>query len=65
MAMARSIRPPTAVEEPILGEIAYCKARLADIRKAPESSRHREALGQVIERLRRNELLLAHLRGQH
>ncbi len=63
MAMASFIRPPSAAEEHILGEIAYCKARLADISKAPEASRHREALSQVTERLRRNERLLAQLRN--
>lgn len=63
MTMARSIRPPSASEEHILGEIAYCKARIADIRRAPETSRHREALSQVTERLRRSELLLAQLRS--
>lgn len=62
MAMVRSTRPSTFAEEHILGEIAYCKARLADILNAPESSRHREALGKITERLRRSEALLAQLR---
>jgi hypothetical protein len=64
MTMVRSTRPPSAAEEHILGEIAYCKARIADICKAPETSRHREALSHVQERLRRNELLLAQIRNQ-
>lgn len=57
-----STRPSMLTEEYLLGEIAYCKARLADIHNAPESSLHRQALAQVAERLHRTEALLSQLR---
>lgn len=54
---------PSVAEEQLRGEIAYYKARLADIRRAPATSRHRDSLDHVADRLHQRELLLAQIRS--
>lgn len=49
-------------EEQLLRQIAYYKARLADIQKAPENSRHREGLATTEYRLEECRQRLAQLR---
>jgi hypothetical protein len=66
MACAHSIQKrlgQQVTEEQLLGEIAYYKARLADIRRAPPASRHREVLHEVSDNLQRREEMLERLRG--
>jgi hypothetical protein len=53
---------PVVSEEQLIEEIAYYKARLADIRKAPATSRHRERLEHVADRLHQREMMLAQMR---
>lgn len=53
---------PVVSEEQLLEEIAYYKARLADIHKAPATSRHCERLEHVAENLRQREMMLAQMR---
>jgi hypothetical protein len=55
---------PQAVEDQLLSRIAYYKARLADIQKAPKNSRHREGWEAVASRLEESQYLLAHLRSR-
>lgn len=65
--MARSLLDPNQpgrTETQLLEEIAYYKARLADMRKAPETSRHRDGLQRVAERLKNSETMLARLRDR-
>jgi hypothetical protein len=50
-------------EEHLLREIAYYKARLADIEKAPRHSRHREGWGLTANRLQECRTKLAKLRS--
>lgn len=54
---------PSVTEEQLRSEIAYYKARLADIRRAPATSRHRDRLEHVADRLRQRELMLAQIRS--
>jgi len=54
---------PVVSEEQLVEEIAYYKARLADIRKAPANSRHCERLEHVSDCLRQKEILLAQIRS--
>ena len=56
---------PGVAEEQLIEEIAYYKARLADIRKAPATSRHRERLEHVADRLSHREMMLAQLRNNN
>lgn len=51
-------------EDQLLNEIAYYRARLADIEKAPEQSRHREGLERVSSRLKECQHQLAALRSK-
>lgn len=55
---------PQAVEDQLLSQIAYYKARLADIQKAPKNSRHREGWETVTSRLEESQYLLARLRSR-
>lgn len=54
---------PQAVEDQLLSQIAYYKARLADIQKAPRNSRHREGWETVTSRLEESQHRLARLRN--
>jgi len=51
-------------EDQLLGRIAYYKARLADIQKAPKHSRHREGWEAVAARLEESQHQLARLRSR-
>jgi hypothetical protein len=53
----------SVTEEQLRSEIAYYKATLADIRRAPATSRHRDRLEHVTDRLRQREMMLAQIHG--
>lgn len=52
------------LEEQLRSQIAYYKARLADIQKAPSNSRHREGWDAVATRLAESQYLLARLHSR-
>jgi len=66
MQVAQATILPTEelTEDHLRREIAYCKARLADIQNAPPHSRHREGLMHAANRLRECEHRLTRLRAR-
>lgn len=49
-------------EDRLLREIAYCKAQLIDIGKAPDGSRHKQGLSRARRHLEECQHLLAQVR---
>ncbi len=56
--------PHELSEEHLRAELAYFKARLTDIDKAPPGSRHREGRARILRQIREYERLLSNSGGK-